>query len=81
LTVAGFPWSAASGMTVKTSRFRWYFATLFGLELDRASYRAAFGVDVYDQFEGVFAALEEWGFVRITPPGSPWSTTVLSIHR
>ena len=43
------------------------FRNLFGLELDRASYRAAFGVDVYDQFEGVFGALEEWGFVRITP--------------
>jgi oxygen-independent coproporphyrinogen-3 oxidase len=43
------------------------FRNLFGLELDRGNYRSAFGVDVYDQFEGVWAALEEWGFVRITP--------------
>jgi oxygen-independent coproporphyrinogen-3 oxidase len=43
------------------------FRNLFGLELDRASYRLAFGVDVYDQFQGVWDALEEWGFVRITP--------------
>ena len=43
------------------------FRNLFGLELDRASYRSAFGVDVYDQFQGVWDALEEWGFVRITP--------------
>ena len=43
------------------------FRNLFGLELDRPSYRAAFGVDVYDQFQGVWDALEEWGFVRIAP--------------
>ena len=43
------------------------FRNLFGLELDRASYRSAFGVDVYDQFQGVWDALEEWEFVRITP--------------
>jgi oxygen-independent coproporphyrinogen III oxidase len=43
------------------------FRNLFALELDRPAYRSAFGVDVYDQFEGVWTALEEWGFVRITP--------------
>ncbi len=43
------------------------FRNLFGLELDRPSYREAFGVDVYDQFEGVWTALEEYDFVRITP--------------
>ena len=43
------------------------FRNLFGLELDRNAYRAAFGVDVYDQFEGVWNALEEWEFVRIAP--------------
>jgi oxygen-independent coproporphyrinogen-3 oxidase len=43
------------------------FRNLFGLELDRAAYRAAFGVDVYDQFAGVWEALEEWGFVQIAP--------------
>jgi oxygen-independent coproporphyrinogen III oxidase len=43
------------------------FRNLFGLELDRGSYRSAFGVDVFDQFEGVWTALEEWGFVRIAP--------------
>jgi oxygen-independent coproporphyrinogen-3 oxidase len=40
---------------------------LFGLELDRADFRAAFEVDVYDLFEGVWQALEEYGFVEITP--------------
>jgi oxygen-independent coproporphyrinogen-3 oxidase len=43
------------------------FRNLFGLILDRAGYRSAFGADVYDQFDGVWDALEEWGFVRITP--------------
>ena len=40
---------------------------LFGLELDRANFREAFGVDVYDLFEGVWQALEEVGFVEVTP--------------
>lgn len=40
---------------------------LFGLELDRAKFRAAFEVDAYDQFEGVWKALEEYGFIEITP--------------
>ncbi|MBI3152600.1 MAG: radical SAM protein [Chloroflexi bacterium] len=39
---------------------------LFGLELDRAKFREAFEVDVYDVFEGVWKALEEYGFVEIT---------------
>ena len=43
------------------------FRNLFALELDRDAYRSAFGVDVYDQFEGVWTALEEWGFARIGP--------------
>jgi oxygen-independent coproporphyrinogen-3 oxidase len=43
------------------------FRNLFGLELDRRGYHSAFGVDVYDQFEGVWAALEEWEFVKVTP--------------
>lgn len=43
------------------------FRNLFGLELDREAYRVAFGVDVYDQFAGVWDALTEWGFVEITP--------------
>ena len=40
---------------------------LFGLELDRPSFREAFEVDVFDLFEGVWKALEEYGFVEITP--------------
>jgi oxygen-independent coproporphyrinogen-3 oxidase len=40
---------------------------LFGLEIDRPSFRTAFGVDVYDQFEGVWQALQEFEFVEITP--------------
>lgn len=40
---------------------------LFGLEIDRESFSAAFGVDAYDQFEGVWTALQEYGFVEVTP--------------
>jgi oxygen-independent coproporphyrinogen-3 oxidase len=43
------------------------FRNLFGLELDRAAFMKAFGVDVYDQFAGVWDALAEWRFVDITP--------------
>jgi oxygen-independent coproporphyrinogen III oxidase len=43
------------------------FRNLFGLELDRSAYMSAFGVDVYDQFAGVWDALAERGFVSITP--------------
>jgi oxygen-independent coproporphyrinogen-3 oxidase len=34
--------------------------------LDRVAYKAAFGVDVYDQFAGVWTALDEWGFLDVT---------------
>jgi len=40
---------------------------LFGLEVDRPSFKAAYGVDAFDQFAGVWTALEEYGFVEITP--------------
>ncbi len=40
---------------------------LFGLELDRAKFREAFEVDAYEQFEGVWKALEEYGFIEVTP--------------
>jgi oxygen-independent coproporphyrinogen-3 oxidase len=40
---------------------------LFGLELDRADFRAAFGVDAFDHFEGVWKALQEFEFVEVTP--------------
>jgi oxygen-independent coproporphyrinogen III oxidase len=43
------------------------FRNLFGLELDRPSFQKAFGVDVYDDFSGVWDALAEWNFVKITP--------------
>jgi len=43
------------------------FRNLFGLALDRNQYRAAFGVDVYDQFAGVWDALAECDFVKVTP--------------
>lgn len=42
------------------------FRNLFGLQLDRNAYQAAFGVDVYDQFAGAWDALAEWEFVNIT---------------
>jgi oxygen-independent coproporphyrinogen-3 oxidase len=40
---------------------------LFGLELDRNQFIEAFKVDVYDLFKGVWEALEEYGFIEITP--------------
>lgn len=40
---------------------------LFGLELDRASFRDAFDADVYELFEGVWKALEEYEFIEVTP--------------
>jgi oxygen-independent coproporphyrinogen-3 oxidase len=40
---------------------------LFGLALDRADFMSAFGVDAYDQFEGVWTALQDYGFVEVTP--------------
>jgi len=40
---------------------------LFGLELDRASFQEAFDLDAYEQFEGVWKALEDYGFVEVTP--------------
>ncbi|MGH8905784.1 MAG: coproporphyrinogen-III oxidase family protein [Egibacteraceae bacterium] len=43
------------------------FRSIFGLRLNRGLYRSAFGVDVYDQFDAVWDALEEWGFVDVTP--------------
>jgi oxygen-independent coproporphyrinogen-3 oxidase len=43
------------------------FRNLFGLELDRPAFAEAFGVDAYDEFSGVWDALSEWNFVKITP--------------
>jgi oxygen-independent coproporphyrinogen III oxidase len=43
------------------------FRNLFALEVDRKSFQDAFGVDAYDQFSGVWDALQEWEFVEVTP--------------
>ncbi|MCB0008228.1 MAG: radical SAM protein [Anaerolineales bacterium] len=40
---------------------------LFGLEIDREEYHDAFDVDVYEQFAGVWTALQEYDFVEVTP--------------
>ena len=40
---------------------------LFGLEIDREKFQRAFEVDVYQQFEGVWKALEEYEFIEVTP--------------
>jgi oxygen-independent coproporphyrinogen-3 oxidase len=40
---------------------------LFGLSIDRPSFQRAFGVDAYDQFAGVWQALQEFEFVEVTP--------------
>jgi oxygen-independent coproporphyrinogen-3 oxidase len=40
---------------------------LFGLQLDRKSFHEAFGVDVYEHFEGVWQALQAYDFAEVTP--------------
>ena len=40
---------------------------LFGLGLDREKFKEAFDVDVYELFEGVWKALEEYQFIEVTP--------------
>lgn len=40
---------------------------LFGMALDRKKFQDSFGVDVYEYFEGVWQALEEFEFVEVTP--------------
>jgi oxygen-independent coproporphyrinogen-3 oxidase len=67
------------------------FRNLFGLELDRAAFQNTFDVDVYDQFSGVWDALAEWNFVKITPEKislvgdgpfyTPMVQTLLAEHR
>lgn len=42
------------------------FRNLFGLQLDRNAYKQEFGADVYDLFEPIWSAFEEFGFVDIT---------------
>jgi oxygen-independent coproporphyrinogen-3 oxidase len=43
------------------------FRNLFALELDRDAFVSAFDVDVYEQFSGVWDALEEQKLARVTP--------------
>ena len=43
------------------------FRNLFALEVDRNDFQRAFGLDAYEQFSGVWDALEEWNFAKITP--------------
>jgi oxygen-independent coproporphyrinogen-3 oxidase len=40
---------------------------LFGMELDRQKFKDSFDVDIYQYFEGVWRALEEFQFVEVTP--------------
>ena len=40
---------------------------LFGMELDREGFQGAFEEDIYQHFEGVWKALEEYNFVEVTP--------------
>ena len=40
---------------------------LFGLEIDREEFNNAFDVDVYEEFEGAWEALQEFEFVDVTP--------------
>ncbi|MCX7361834.1 MAG: hypothetical protein NTV97_08200 [Alphaproteobacteria bacterium] len=43
------------------------FRNLFGLELDRSAFKQAFGVDAVEEFSGVWEALSEMDFVKVTP--------------
>ena len=40
---------------------------LFGMELDRQKFKESFDVDIYQYFEGVWKALEEFQFIEVTP--------------
>lgn len=40
---------------------------LFGMELDRQKFQDSFDVDIYQYFEGVWKALEEFQFIEVTP--------------
>jgi len=40
---------------------------LFGMELDRQKFKDSFDVDIYQYFEGVWKALEEFQFIEVTP--------------
>lgn len=40
---------------------------LFGLEIDRRQFSDSYGEDVYQAFEGVWKALEEFQFIEVTP--------------
>ncbi len=40
---------------------------LFGMELDRKKFKDSFDVDIYQYFEGVWKALEEFKFIEVTP--------------
>ncbi|MFL5911575.1 MAG: coproporphyrinogen-III oxidase family protein [Gaiellaceae bacterium] len=46
-------------------RLAMLFRNLFALSLDRANYRDAFGLDVYDEFKTVWDELGERGFVEV----------------
>jgi oxygen-independent coproporphyrinogen III oxidase len=48
-------------------RLSMLFRNLFALQLDRNAYQAAFGVDVHAEFAAEWTALEEFGFVRVSP--------------
>ncbi len=58
------------------------FRNLFALEFDRKDFQSAFDMDVYEQFSGVWDALEEWESRRRSRRRrSPWSATVRSTRR
>ncbi len=63
---SSFPVECGFGHEIEDVQLAMVFRNLFGLHLDRNAYRAAFEVDVYDQFTGVWDALAEYGLVDIT---------------
>jgi oxygen-independent coproporphyrinogen-3 oxidase len=62
-----FPMERGFRHELEDSQMFMLFWQIYGLSVDRTSHRSAFGVDVYDQFQGVWDALAEWGFVEVGP--------------
>ncbi|MEI5101169.1 hypothetical protein RB200_24700 [Streptomyces sp. PmtG] len=61
-----FPVERGFRHSARDWRLAMLFRNLFGLAVDRADYRSAFGVDVYEEFATVWDALGSYGFVEVS---------------
>lgn len=62
-----FPVECGFRHEVEDFQLSMLWRNLFGLEVDRGAFRAAYGVDAVEQFAGVWTALQEYDMVEITP--------------